>query len=375
MIDHDTARRSFLTSLDFPLDAAEREALDAHLLDCPACRSFAAAARSDAATLREIDLGPVPIAVRANIAIAAERRARRGALGRWTAIVAVGALLLVGIGAGALGGAGGRGGTAGPSPSPDAAGVQIAWKTDVVALTAREFSIDVGGTTFRAAAPVTLSSDPGDATYRTLEAEWTEHGVTMRLNLYFKGDAGGSWVDEIRIYDGTKDGKWITVQGTFFKTPPGATWTGDQDIAMSPTARLHFAGLTLMSNPSDGGVNEPPGGGIALPANASPFAVGGVLHCSGILQMTPLEAERTLLGLGYKVSWRLLTPTGPNDPIKHAALIPPDGVIAIGDPAIGTSGELVIFVNLASDPNAKPVEAPSDCPVADPNHTPPPPAP
>ncbi len=375
MIDHESARRSFVTSLDFPLEPGERDALDAHLADCPACRSFAAAARSDAATLREIDLGPVPVAVRANVAIAAERGRRPGAFGRWTAIVAVGALLLAGIGVGALGG-GGRGASAGPSASPDIGNPQIVWRTDVVVLTAREFWIEVAGKTFRAGTPnVSIHSDPGDATYRTLEAEWTENGVEMRLNLYFKGDESAAWVDEIRIYDGAADGKWLTVRGVFFKTPVRATWTGDQDIAMSATARVHFGGLTVASHPSDGGVNEPPGGGIVVPVNANPFEAGGVLHCSGILQMTPLEAEKTLLGLGYKLSWRLLTPTGPNDPIKYAASLPSDGVIAIGDPAIGSSGELVIFVNRAGDPNAKPVRFPSDCPVTDPNRTPPPPAP
>jgi predicted anti-sigma-YlaC factor YlaD len=43
MIDHDIARRSLATSLDFAIEPAERDALDAHLHDCPACRSFAAA--------------------------------------------------------------------------------------------------------------------------------------------------------------------------------------------------------------------------------------------------------------------------------------------------------------------------------------------
>ena len=203
MIDHAAARTSFATSLDFALEPDEREALDAHLRDCAACRSFAASLRNDSAVLRDLDFGPVPIAVRANIAIAAERDRRGGAVGR-------------GIAPRRRRCAAARRdrrrrprrrrrtpGHGRSGPDGMAANDQISWKTDVVSLTAREFSIVAGGKTFRAATPkVDVQSDPGDATYRTLEATWQENGVEMRLNLYFGGDATAWWVDEVRIYNG-----------------------------------------------------------------------------------------------------------------------------------------------------------------------------
>ena len=94
MIDHETARRSFATSLDFTLEPAEQEALDAHLAGCPSCRAFATSLRSDAAIIRDLETGPVPVAVRANVAIAAEHGRRSNPVGRWVGIAVFAALLL-----------------------------------------------------------------------------------------------------------------------------------------------------------------------------------------------------------------------------------------------------------------------------------------
>jgi hypothetical protein len=373
MIDHDTARRSLGTSLDFAIEPAERDALDAHLRDCPACRSFAAATRSDAATLRELDFGPVPIAVRANVAIAAERR-RGGTTGRWVAFVAVGALLLVALGGGVLGVGGG-------ASKPNVGGNPIRWTTNVVELQAADFWIEANGQRFTATGVrPDVRSDPGDATYRTLEVTWKEHAVEMRLNLYFTGDAATSWVNEVRIYDGNANGNWLTANGRFAAAPLGATWAGDLDlqfigapgVAGGP-ARLHVAQATLRSIPFDG-VTEPVGNAIALAENDRPFASGGPLHCSGILQMAPKEAELTLLKLGYKLSWRFERTTGPNTGYAEAMARAPDGVIHTEGLA-GSGGELIMFVAANDDPMAKPVPFPSDCPQSDPNLTPPPPAP
>jgi hypothetical protein len=386
VIDHETARRSFATSLDFALDPAEREALDTHLTGCPACRSFTAALRSDAAVIRELETSPVPAAVRANIAIAAERGRGSSPVGRWVGIAVVGALLIGALGAGALGvggrPGGGDGANGGPGPSGQTvvteADAQINWKTQVVLLMAREFSIDVRGKTFRAATPaIDVSSDPGNATYRTLEATWKENGVEMRLSLYFKGDAIASWVDEIRIYDGEVDGKWLTARGTFFKTPLGAQWTGDQDIAVADPngqpARVHFGDMLLINHPFDG-VNEPVGGGIVLPENARPFGIGGNLHCSGILQMSPQDAEVVLLKLGYRLSWRLMRTTGPATGYADMMARAPAGIL-IEEPTAGSEGELIVFVAPMGDPKAVPLPYPADCPVHDPNQTPPTPVP
>jgi hypothetical protein len=381
MIDHETARRSFATSLDFTLDPAEREALDEHLGGCPACRAEVAALRSDGAVLRDLDLGPVPIAVRANIAIAAEHRQGGGSVGRWIAIVGVGALLIVALGGGVLG-VGGRP-SATRDPGHEAVVTephQIDWKTEVVTLTAREFSIVAGGKTFRAATPkVDVNSDPGDATSRTLETTWFEDGIEVRLNFYFANDATASWVSGIQVYDGALPGEWLVAKGAFFKTPVGAAWVGDQDIELSGPdgpGRLHLAGLTLVNRPSN--VIGKPGSDtdpkpIVVPIGSDPFAAGGSLRCSGILRMTPQDAQATLLKLGLPITWQYKRNDGSLEPRKE----PPAGTVIIEDgPFIGSEGQLQITVVDQGSPLAQPVPLPDDClSGADPNPMPPSPAP
>ena len=351
MIDHMTARQALATSFDFPLPEPDTESLRTHLQSCAACRAFDASLRSDAAVLRDLDFGAVPVAVRANVAIAAERTG--GGLGRWFALVAVGALLIVALGGGVLG-VGGRGGeTAGLGANDNS----IHWTTGVVEFSADEFWIDANGLRFTAEAPlVAVVSDPGNETYRTLEATWHEHGVEMRLNLYFDGDGSSSWVREIRVYDGSADAKWVTWEGTWFKTPNGGVSVGNLDLATAGVS-LHVAGVTLGSTPFDG-VIEPPGGGAPVPAGPiNLFGPGEPLHCSGILQMSPAEAEQALLSLGYRLGWRFVT-NGYWDPRQTA----PEGVIQ--EPiAFGMDGEMIIPVVPFDAEGAAPIPFPEDCPV------------
>jgi hypothetical protein len=383
MIDHETARRSFATSLDFPLDPAEREALDEHLAACAACRAEIAAMRGDAGVLRDLDFGPVPITVRANIAIAAEHRDRGGAIGRWIALVGVAALLIVALGGGVMGVGGRPTGTADPNPAAvDARPLQIVWKTEVATLTAREFSITAGGRTFLAATPkIDIHSDQGTETYRTLEATWYENDLEMRLNLYFGSDASSSWVDEVRIYNGAQQGDWLVAEGPFFKTPIGAAWTGDQDITLNGPGgpgRLHLAGLTVDNRVSTnigkpaGPITDPKDGPVITPIGKTPFDTGGQLHCSGILQMTPQDAHAALLKFGVPVTWQYNRDNISIDPRKE----PPAGTVIVNDgPFVGSEGQLLIVVMDQGSPVAEPVPFPSDCPASNPKVTPAPPAP
>lgn len=361
MIDHLTARRTLAGSIDFSLDAGDAQALDAHLHRCIACRSFGASLRTDAAVLRDLDFGPVPVAVRASVAIAAERRGGRG-VNRWFALVAVGAVLLVALGGGVLGAGGSA--TTGLGSNGNA----VHWQTDVVDFQADDFWIQANGRRFTAAVPqVAVRSDPGNATYRTLEASWQEHGVEMRLNLYFDGDESSWWVSEIRIYDGKAPGDWVGVgrdpsgrTGTWFKAPLGAAWAGDLDLSV-PGGALHIRGLVLRSIPFDG-VNEPVGGGApVLAPRVDLFEPGGSLHCSGILQMPPAKAEQVLLGLGYKLSWRYVIDNGGYWEIRRNA---PDGVMQ-APIAVGPEGELIVPVIKFGDKDAVPVPFPADCPPTD----------
>jgi len=239
-------------------------------------------------------------------------------------------------------------------------GNAVHWQTEVVDLQVADFWIQASGQRFTAAVPdVAVHSDPGNATYRTLEVTWQEHGVEMRLNLYFDGDASSWWVSEIRVYDGTAPGEWVGRKGTWFKSPLGAAWAGDLDLSVEGGA-LHIGGLVLRSTPFDG-VNEPVGTAAPVAVRSNLFEEGGVLHCSGILQMTPKEAERVLLALGYRLSWRLDTTTGPSTGFAEVRATAPDGVIH-QEPLPGSEGELIVFVAPFGDPQAVPLPAPADCP-------------
>jgi hypothetical protein len=77
---------------------------------------------------------------------------------------------------------------------------------------------------------VALKSDPGDDTYRTLEATWLEDGSEMRVNLYLAADEDSWWVRELRTYDGQPTPNWITFPGPLFETPLGEAYAGDVEL-------------------------------------------------------------------------------------------------------------------------------------------------
>ena len=122
-------------------------------------------------------------------------------------------------------------------------------ETQQVSLAARALLIDAAGTTFTAAPPLEVHGDPGTADeYTTLELTWSEHGVEMRLNVYFKSDGREWWSDEIRTYDGAEQGEWITYEGDFFRSRLGTPFVGDLDVSAEDhgvTGRLRLPGLRL----------------------------------------------------------------------------------------------------------------------------------
>lgn len=144
-------------------------------------------------------------------------------------------------------------------------GTGVRWSTPYASLEAREFAIRAVGATFVGnSAPVRVASDPGRRDYRTLEVEWRENGVEMRLNLYFAADASEWWVSEIRTYDGRDPGDWITYRGTFFKTRIGEAYEGTVDVTggvegsiMAPVpaadSSLHFGDARIEAF----GIREP----------------------------------------------------------------------------------------------------------------------
>jgi hypothetical protein len=153
----------------------------------------------------------------------------------------------------------GTGGTPGASTSasgsPECVGRAVSWQTSTVRLEAKDFWIKASGLCFVGSdSTLVVRSDPGNATYTTLELVWTEHDREMRLFIYFAADASAWWSGEMRTYNGLSgpNADWIFYLGTFFKSPIGRPFTGDVDLVAQsedmPKGRLHLGGLTLRSS-------------------------------------------------------------------------------------------------------------------------------
>jgi len=286
MIDHDAARRAGATAIDFELDPDERAGLDGHLGTCAACRAFMAGLATDATRLRSLDLGPVPVAVRADVAIAAERHGRRGP--STPVLLAAAAILILALAGGAAIGVGsGRPGIAsGPDPAA-AVGRAVHWTTDVVDFAADDLWIEVGG---QVVVPpddreIKISSDAGTPQKWTLEVAWNAGRTEMRMNLYFHADATGWRVDEARIYDGHDPGDWLETQDVPIGAPTSAVFAGDIDLTLADRSgpdtgpgRLVMRGLRLATHPGGGLAPIPPGQKPPLidkdPVPAPPVKIG-----------------------------------------------------------------------------------------------------
>lgn len=240
------------------------------------------------------------------------------------------------------------------------------WQTDVVDLAADSLALEANDLIFTTeGTSLGVGSDPGGPDYWTLEAEWTEHDREQRLYLYFGSDGTDWWVDEIRTYDGHDPGEWIAYQGPHFRTPLGQAFEGDIRLEGMGVGRagsgdlipgvLTIEGLRLAVSPRslEQLFVEPPGGGIV--ATANPFEPTGPLHCSGILLLDPLSAHEAILEAGYRASYRLSHPTKPSEVL----LGPPEGTIE--DTALGSYGEVVVFVRDPSLPAEPGPTMPPEC--------------
>ena len=344
----------------FPLSSAEARDLREHLRDCPDCSRRAARMRTDLAALGRIDPAVSP-RLHDRIREIAVTQPRRGPspLG----LIAVLGLLALGV----VGASAGIIALASPRPVPVQAAVpvlptdpddQIDWRTDVVALAARQFSIEADGRTFRGVTRPSLISDPGDPTRWTFEATWLEQGREQRLFLYFAADDAAWWLDEVRTYDGAAESpKWATFAQprphALMRTALGQAFSGDvtlEGTSATGDVTLHLDGVRVAVSPKDN-VTEPIGetrkvlrenGNPAV--DGDPFGPGGPLVGSCILQMTPSAAELILQVKGYATSWRWVTRTsesmGESEPLAHA---PSSGFIS--GTAVGSQGELILFVD------------------------------
>ncbi len=135
--------------------------------------------------------------------------------------------------------AGAAGCTDGTTPATYPCSAPVRWDTPQVHLEGTGFSIitvsQAGAKDFTANDPnISVHSDPGYATYQTLELEWHENGVEQRWYIYFASDGKDWWASQMQTFDGqstASDG--IPFGGQRFRTPLGSAWSGDLDVTAS----------------------------------------------------------------------------------------------------------------------------------------------
>jgi hypothetical protein len=129
-------------------------------------------------------------------------------------------------------------------------GNTVHWATRAVTLEADDFSIVADGKIYLGTnQSLSVSSDFGNESYRTLEVRWQEYGLDMGLNLYFIADDADWWVNEIRTYNGQNPAEWIYYTGQFFGSPRGKAWTGSIDLISDPrntvVGKIYLKNMTL----------------------------------------------------------------------------------------------------------------------------------
>ena len=288
-------------------------------------------------------------------------RARDRTHGRWFGRLASAAMgtvvvvLVVVVGAVAVLRTGWEPAAAGAGTEPKA----FSWGTQMATLAADRLTVDVGGRAFVGPQHVRyVVSDPGSATYRTLELSWQDHGTEMRLNLYLGADRTSWWIDQIRTYDGRDPGNWIYYLGPSFRTPLGQSFSGNLNlfgVGIGGFGRLQIWGMEL-------GAFEPgtvppvfdqcrpvaPGGGGPFgPPVAQPMHPD--LSEFGIAQgMDGVEVQSRLLAQGICHVFRLELTAINRGQIWCTA--PPGKVREF---AFGGSGEIIVFIE---DPTILPLD-------------------
>ncbi len=215
------------------MSAKTHDQLEARLAEL-----FDAQARALPDTRREWSAVPV-----ASVALLDEQRRRRRTrttLGALATIAAVAALI---VGLMNIGGSGKR-----VEVKPAVTGAPevpaVHFETHQVKLDADDFFVEANGKRFTAKdTRVWVSTNPGDD-HQTLELEWDEHGVNMRVYFFFAADAKDWWVNLIRAYDNKAENDGIYDEGERFRTPLGSVFQGDLDISQHGV-RLHFTKLRL----------------------------------------------------------------------------------------------------------------------------------
>jgi hypothetical protein len=220
----------------------------------------------------------------------------------------------------------------------------IVWDSGAVRLEADSIRIEARGTftgtpdIVDGAPAIRVSSDRGDAHYRTLEVEWREQGLPMRLSIYLAADDTHWWVTEMRTYDGSPRGEWIDYPGPLFRTPLGDSYVGDfsePGQGGSVPGSLHIDGMRLTA--------FAPGTGPAPRTGCQPWRIvpGGVADTpDDLVGMTPAQAATRLRARGVCFEFRWTVPG--MDTVETWCVPPPTGIVE--STAMLDDGTVILFV-------------------------------
>jgi hypothetical protein len=227
-------------------------------------------------------------------------------------------------------------GSARPTETPDPdhtlpPGRGIDWDAGAARLQADAFELRIGDQVFTGRAPADADSSYNDPFSSELDVSWSEHGVEMRLLIFFAADDDDWWVREIRTYDGRPVGEWISYAGPeslrdVTRTPRGETFELDlvtdgaemEQLGPEPlngfltidgmrltafvpgTGPAPLTGCTRVAEPDEFRTQELQGlEGVGYEGvDWSPLDEGQPLHGTGIEEMVPAQAEALLRELG-----------------------------------------------------------------------------
>ena len=373
MTDHAALADAIVAAAFGPADHGISGIDGGHVGVCPSCSVVLAGVRADASAVATYAAGDPAAWVRQRVLRAAG--GRRSAWSGVARLFAIGLLAVAAVAGGVAGGGallGLRTAAEGPPPPILAdlvSGKPVIWKTSAVLLAADEVTVEANGATLHPARnPSKVGGDPGSLTYATLEIAWAEAGREQRINLYLAADATSWWMSEARAYDNVAVGAkpdWAMLGNLVGRQPLGQPFAGDLDLAGSGRAgpvHVRIAGAVLAMSPQRSYVDPAVGGG---PLDGDPFAIGGPLRCSGILQLSPPDAERELAARGIRLSWRFTWKTGPDMGFAELRLHAP-ATGWISSTALGGDGELIVFVEDPARPMGDPIPFPKDCPAQSP---------
>jgi hypothetical protein len=191
---------------------------------------------------------------------------------------------------------------------------------------------------------IRIGSDPGDPSYRTLEVEWREQGVPMRLYLYLAADDTHWWVTEMRTSDGSSGGGSITYRGDRFRTPLGGTFSGSYagtGVGDRGDGTLRIDGLRLTAFAA--------GTGPGPLTGCRPWALvpgGPVMDLDSLVGMPPDQAAARLRQRGVCHEFRWSYSTGPSTGYAERWCVPPpSGVVT----EAGTLDGGVVLLQVSDD--------------------------